>query len=125
MKIKQIVVSGLAFSLLATVAVTPTTSALECGVLPQSICKKADNGELENSGLWALLLMIVRIMAGVVGFVAVAMIVFAGFLYTTAQDREEQIKKSKDMMLNVVIGLVLFTFMYALLEWLIPGGLFS
>lgn len=112
-------------SLVTTQLAAPSSYALECGALPSSICGKSNNGDVQDSGLWALLLMVVRILAGGVGLTAIAMIVFAGFTYTTAQDRDDQVKKSKGMILNAIIGLALFALMYTLLEWLIPGGIFS
>ena len=51
--------------------------------------------------------------------------IVSGITYTAAQSSGDQVKKAKDMILNVAIGLLLFALMYALIEWLIPGGVFS
>ncbi len=99
---------------------------LKCNILPQSICNKADDsGPVENTGIWALLLFVLNILTALVGFVAVGMIGYAGFLYATAGEKADQVKKSKDMIQNVLIGLVLYGLMYVLLNWLVPGGVFA
>ena len=106
--------------------VTPSTaSALECSVLPKDICAAADEGNLDSSGTWLLLEFIIQIMTGVIGIVAVGMIAYAAFLYTTAQSDEGQLKKAKDMIMNVAIGIALYALLWAFAQWLIPGGIFS
>ena len=101
-------------------------SELECSILPQDICDAAGNEDaaLSDSGIWALLLLVLRLLTIGIGIVAVASITYAGFLYATAQESAEQTKKSKEMITNTVIGLIAFALMWALLEYLIPGGVF-
>ena len=98
---------------------------LECSVIPQSICKAADEGKLENSGIWELLILAVNIMTAGVGIAAVGAIVFAGFLYTGAQDDPGQVKKAMEIIRNTVIGLIAYALMYAAINFLVPGGVFS
>ena len=127
-KIQKIIILtsvGISAFVLAT---PPQTFAadLKCNILPQSICNKADDsGSVENTGIWALLLFVLNILTALVGFVAVGMIGYAGFLYATAGEKADQVKKSKDMIQNVLIGLVLYGLMYVLLNWLVPGGVFA
>jgi hypothetical protein len=64
-------------------------------------------------------------MTAGVGVLAVLGVVWAAVLYTTADDRADQVKKAKDMIWNVVFGLIAFGLMYALLNFLIPGGIFT
>lgn len=126
MKLKQ---TMLTISILGTIAFgalvfVPSVGALECTVLPDSICGQAENGDLESSGTWELLLAVIRIMTAGIGIVAVGMIAYAAFLYTTAMDNESQTKQAKEMIRNVAIGLAVFILMWAGIEWLIPGGIF-
>lgn len=78
-----------------------------------------------GNAIWSVLLLIVNIMTAGVGVVAVGGIVYAGILYTAARDNAAQVTKAKDIIFNVVLGLVAYGGMYALLQWLIPGGVFS
>lgn len=93
----------------------------ECAtaVLPASLC--ADDG----SGIMGLLGLIVSILAAGVGIVAVGGLVYAAILYTSAADDAAQTKKAKDMIANVVIGIVAFALMWAFLQFIIPGGVFG
>lgn len=102
-----------------------SVQAVECSVLPSSICGASDSSNLEDSGIWKLLVLIIRIMTIGVGIVAVAALTYAGFLYTTAQDSSEQTKKAKTMIASTVIGLLLYALMWSLLQYLVPGGVFS
>jgi hypothetical protein len=121
----------LALALIGTIALpvayapyAAAETAIECTVLPDSICENAKNGDLENSGIWLLLEYTINFLSVGVGIVAVAMIGYAGFLYATAQDGADQTKKAKDMIFNVSLGIVGYALMYAGVQWLIPGGVF-
>lgn len=127
MKLKQTVLSLGVFTAFvgSPLLVSVPAQALECSVLPDSICSRAENGTLEGSGTWALLLFVIQILTAGVGLVAVAMIAYASFLYTTARSDENQTKQAKEMIRNVVVGLLVYVFMWAGAQWLIPGGIFA
>ena len=59
-----------------------------------------------------------------VGVLGTLGIVISGIQYATAGDNEGQTIKAKGRILNVVIGLLLWAAMYAILQFLIPGGAF-
>lgn len=106
--------------------VQPHANALECGVLPTSICQNADKpatgGDVKTTATWGLLKLGVQIMTAGVAILAIIGIIYAAVLYTSAGPNQEQIKKAKDTIRNVVIGVVAFALMGALLQWLVPGG---
>lgn len=52
-------------------------------------------------------------------------IVYGGVMYATSGGNESQAKRGIDIIRNAVIALVLYGLMYAILQFLIPGGLFS
>lgn len=83
------------------------------------------NDAVSSSGIWGVLLFALKVMTAGVGVLAVLGVVWAAVLYTTADDRADQVKKAKDMIWNVVIGVVAFGLMYAFLNFLIPGGIFT
>lgn len=109
---------------LGIVAVSPV-SALECSVLPQSICNASEQGELQNSGIWRLLLLAINILTVGIGIAAVGAIVFAGFLYATATDDQSKTKKAIEMIRNTAIGLIVYALMFSAANFLIPGGIFT
>lgn len=127
MKIKQtmLAISALGIVGVAPLAMSTQANALTCTVLPQSLCDSSDEGDLESSGIWQLIILVINILTALIGFVAVGVIAYAAFLYTTAQDSSEQTKQAKEMIRNVMIGLLVYVMMWAGLQWLIPGGIFA
>lgn len=84
-----------------------------------------DKDGVENTGLWSLLLLAINILTAGVGIAALAGIVYGGILYTSSGGNPEQIKKARMVFTNVVIGVLAFGGMYALLNFLVPGGIFN
>ena len=75
--------------------------------------------------IWGLLLMAINILTAGIGIVAIGGVIYAAILWTTAEDKNAQIVKSKETIFNVVVGLVAFALLYAFLQFLIPGGIFN
>jgi hypothetical protein len=131
MKLKQ-KISNITFGLLLalTFVSIPVTSyaASKCGGTDTAIIScSADNtgNDLTNNGVWALLLMGINILTAGIGIAAVGGVIYGSILYTTAGDNDGQIKQAKEVIRNVVIGLIMYVAMYALLQFIIPGGIFS
>lgn len=134
--IMMLAMLGMAFSLAfvapsayaepATVLDDPVAGN-DCGGVKTAIVKcDADNsGDLNKNGIWALLLIVINVMTAGVGVLAVAGIVYGSILYTTAEDKADQVNKAVDIIRNVIIGLIAFALMWALLNFIIPGGVFS
>jgi len=151
MKIKQTLTNILLFAafLVGTVAMVPSdmTSAIAncpdpndpsklipcsgnngCGA--DTAILKCDNVDInkdgvENSGIWSLLLTAINILTAGIGLAALGGIIYGSILYTTAGGSPEQVKKALEFIRNVVIGLVAYALMFAVLNFIIPGGLFS
>ena len=81
--------------------------------------KDAKTGE---EAIYNILGMVIKIMTGAIGLVAVAAVVYGAILYGSASDNPENIKKAKEIWTNVVIGLIAFAFMVSVLNFIIPGG---
>ncbi len=58
------------------------------------------------------------------GLIVVIMIMIGGVQYTTAGSNPQAIAAARKRIGNALFALILFTFMFALLQWLIPGGIF-
>ena len=98
-----------------------------CGDVETSIigCEQTGGDGVENSGVWGILLLAINILTAGIGVVAVAGIVYASILYASAGGNAEQTKKAMGIIGNIVIGVIAFAGMWALLNFLIPGGLFE
>ena len=104
----------------------PAGTGSDCGGVDTAIIKCDSTGTgLESNAVWKLLIIAINILSAGVGILAVGGIIYASILYTTAEDKQDQINKAKDIIQNVVIGLVAYALMWAGLNFLIPGGLFS
>jgi len=132
MNIKQTIKIMLVSALLVIGAISlagPTVSAQpECGGVPTSIitCDQSGvGGGAENTGLWGILLLAINILTAGIAIAAVAGIVYGSILYTSAGGNQEQVKKAMGVFTNVVIGIIAYAGMYALLNFIIPGGLFT
>lgn len=125
--IKQTIAAAslLLVPVLGVMSVASPARALECTVLPDSICSSAEDEDIdkpEDSAIWDLLMMVVNIMAAGVAMVAVGGLIYGAILYTTSSGSPEQTKKAIGIITNVVIGILAFAVMWAFLQWLIPGG---
>lgn len=74
-------------------------------------------------GVSDILKLILNIVVYGLGAAAVLGVIIAGIMYMTARDNEAQVAKAKTRLFEVVIGLVAWAVMFAVLNWLIPGGL--
>ncbi len=123
-----IVLTGLFVALLLAVAllvafVIPSSAAQAASCDgTKTVIISCEDGE---NGIWAMLLLIIQIMTAGVGILAVAGIVYASVLWTTAEDKQDQVTKAKGIITNVVIGLIAFALMWAGLQFIVPGGVFN
>ena len=98
-----------------------TGPTCKTSILPSTLC----DGNSNSGGVWGILLFVLNVLTAGVGIAAVGGFVMVAIMYTTGGDSPERIKKAKDMIVNIVIGLIAFGLMYALLQFIIPGGVFS
>jgi hypothetical protein len=95
------------------------TAIIKCN--PNSVTNKG----LQSSGVWALLLMAINILTGLIVVAAIGGLVYAAILYTSSGGNADQTKKAIEFIRNVIIGIVAYAVMFAALNFIIPGGLFN
>jgi hypothetical protein len=98
-----------------------------CGGAPTSIikCTEKAGTTTKDNGVWALLIMVMNILTAGVGILAVGGIAYGAALYASSADKPEQAKQGMTFIKNVVICLVAYGLMYVVINFLIPGGIFS
>ena len=89
------------------------TSTIECG------------GKSGKEAIFDIVKQAVKILTMGVGVTAVGAVVYGGILFSSSGDKPENIKKAREIWINVVIGLLLYAFFVTLTQFLIPGGVFS
>jgi hypothetical protein len=80
---------------------------------------------VKNNPIYNLLLDIINFLSAGVGLVVITMITIGGFQYMTANGNPQKTQEAMKRISNALIGLALYLFMFAILQWLIPGGFFS
>jgi hypothetical protein len=60
-----------------------------------------------------------------VGVVVVIMVIVGAIQYTTAGGSQERSKKAIEIIRNAILALAFYLLMWAFLNWLVPGGLFT
>lgn len=131
---KKILLLTVTLIIIASAAVaffgaSPVEAQAKCGGVDVAFLE-CDEGHrpsgdaVEDSALWRILEMVLNIMVGLVGIAAVGGLVFAAIMYSSAQDNASQVQQAKDTIRNVIVGIVMFLFMWSGLQYLIPGGIF-
>ena len=92
------------------------------GIGGGSKCIPVGDGSIETNPIITLLKTALRVMSIGVGLVVAASIVIAGIQYSASQGNPQIAAEAKKRLLNAVIGLVMFIFAFALLNFLVPGG---
>ena len=122
---KKIIASLLLITALCGITFSMPAMAAKCGQVETSIdfnCKPTDTGA---NTVTSLLLTIINFLAIGVGIAVVGGIVFGALRYTSAYGNAAQAQQGITVIVNAVIGLVLFILMYAILNFLVPGGVFT
>ncbi len=79
----------------------------------------------EDAGIGAIASLIktaIMIVTVLIGVIAVGGIAYAAILYSSARDNQSQVQDAVSIIRNIVIGLVMYGFTVAIINWLIPGG---
>lgn len=94
--------------------------AASCGGVETSVINCED-----GNGINGILHLIINIMTGIIGILAVAGIVFSGLQYSTSAGDVAKMAKAKNRIVQIVIGLIVFAVMWVILDFLIPGGILA
>lgn len=62
---------------------------------------------------------VIQWVLGLLGLVAVIMILFGGFMWMTAAGNEERIKKAKTILTSAIIGMIIIMLSWALVTFVI------
>jgi hypothetical protein len=106
----------------------------QCGTGDNAVKTKfnfgCQGGKLEEEGeeispILDMAYSIIRFLSAGVGILVVASIIYAGIQYSSSQGNPEATQAAKNRIQNALIGLVFYMFIFALVQFLVPGGLFA
>ena len=89
-------------------------------VLFGQVCDNCDGG-----AVFKILALVINVLSVGILVAATIGIVIAGAIYLTSRENEERVAKAKKRIFEVVAGLVAYSLMYALLNFIIPGGVMT
>ena len=78
-----------------------------------------DASTLSQDSIAIIIARIIRIALGLIGIIFVALIIYAGYLWFTAQGRPEPVEKAKKMMKQGVIGLIIIFSAYSIASFIL------
>lgn len=99
---------------------SPVWAAGNCGGVKTNIISCSD-----ENGVLGIISLVLTILSFGIGALATFGIVIEGIRYMTAQDNMEQIKTAKKRIFQIVVGLLAYAMLWAFVNWLVPGGIFS
>ena len=67
----------------------------------------------------------INLLSGLVGVVVVIGLMIGAIEYATSAGNPQKAAKARGRMINSGIALLGFAFLYAFLQWIVPGGIFN
>jgi hypothetical protein len=67
----------------------------------------------------------INLLAATFGLIAVISLISGGINYTTSEGDPQKVSKAKTRIRNTIFSILCFMFLYAFLNFLIPGGIFQ
>lgn len=130
-KLRLIIGAFVAMFLLSTAPVyaqTPTQSSpppqnsgpSKCGNTKTQLIACEGKTGIETIG--NLIKITITVLTVLIGITATGGLAYAGLLYASAQDDQSKVTNAINIVRNVVIGIVLYGFTVAIINWLVPGG---
>lgn len=98
---------------------TNPTPYSQYGWVSRSGSTGTGSDEIDN-----MLVMFINILTAVAGLAIVGSIIVGGIQYMTAGGNAAQVSSAKNRIVVSIASLFLLSFGYAILQWLVPGGIF-
>ncbi len=114
--------SLLVFTLAGAVLITQPAYAADCTSYKTSVLPCFGEGE---GALMGIVKWVIQILTGGIGVAAVGAVIVGAILYMSSGSNPENMKKAKTIWMNTIIGLVIFAFLVAITNFIIPGGVFG
>lgn len=101
--------------------IIPTAFAQEASFRPGFRRPQASwfQGLAQSADPYQAIITLVNILLGLVGLVAVIMLIYGGVLYLTSAGDEDKAKKGKQAVMYAIIGLLLIGFSVAIVQFVI------
>ena len=81
----------------------------------------SSNNNLNSNNLMTTLNQIINVIIGIIGFIAVIVIILGGVQYTTSAGDSGKVKKAKDTIMYGIIGLVVALLAYYIVNFVLTS----
>ncbi len=88
-------------------------------------CVPKSSTTISGNPIIGLLRTLIQFLAAGIGIALAGGIIFGGIVYMTARANPQQVQKAEEIIRNAIIGIALYVFMFAILNFLIPGGILN
>ena len=121
---RNIIISIFIATVIAGIVFIPKVAlaAGSCGGAETSVISCEGEG---STAIINIIKQVIKILTAGVGVAAFGAVVYGAFLYTASEGSPDKVKKAREVWLNTVIGLLMFAFMVAITNFIIPGGVFN
>jgi hypothetical protein len=113
------VVSGMFAAALVAAGLTPTAGVLAKSNTGNDYVKDVTDGQ--ETDLTGVFKIIINVILGVVGLIAVVMIIIGGINFTTSQGDPAKTKKARDTVLYGIVGLVVALLAFAIVNFVLTN----
>ena len=117
--LKTIIKAGGAMAITSLLYVMPTFAANSQSARDRAAEGLSNVNEGSNTDLMGSIRLILNAVFGVVGMIAVVMIILGGISYATSQGDPGKVKKGKDTILYGIIGLVITLLAFAIVTFVL------
>lgn len=121
---RNIIISIFIATVIAGIVFIPKVALAtgSCGGAETSVISCEGEG---STAIINIIKQVIKILTAGVGVAAFGAVVYGAFLYTTSEGSPDKVKKAREVWMNTVIGLLMFAFMVAITNFIIPGGVFN
>lgn len=117
-------------------AVSPTTNVPNANPCPDEgdcakktafgfNCGGGRTGVTENVGISCLVITVINFLSVAVGLAVVGGVTVGGIMYSTSGGSPGKTQQGVKIIVNSLLGLVLWLLLWAIIQFLIPGGVFK
>ena len=117
----KVLVATLAVLAMGVVALPAGVAYADTNVDPSSKTAQKYFGNNNKDNLMDTMNLIINVAIGVIGFVAVVVIILGGVQYTTSAGDAGKVKKAKDTIMYGIIGLVIALLAYSIVNFVLAN----
>jgi len=96
---------------------------------PQGACgagqEEIPNDPASGGAIVFYLKLVLKLLAGLIGAIIILVLVIAGLQYILSAGDPARVKSAKGRIVNAMTALVLYMMMFAILNFLVPGGILT